>query len=292
MAEESITREKRMGWNPYIPFFQGNAGSIEVYPGGNVTYLNYYFAVFESPIVYGKSRCIYARGLYALDDKGQLLGSKPVEGLVTAMAANNSTFFYGTDDGKIGSVTGNVMVAGIALAAILYLFFRFFVLGTVTRARSQLDKNENRKAVLQFIVDYPGATAVDVARAQKINLGTIRYHLFILTLNHKIVTHKDDGKFLRYFTNAGTYSAEERSLLSLMRREPMRKMLEQLLEKPGMSNMELSRRLDISTTSTYHHLNELMTRGIVEKASSEDRSYAYTIKDEYRQHVMEMRDRL
>ena len=42
-------------------------------------------------------------------------------------------------------------------------------------------------------------------------------------MNHKIVGHKDDGTFLRYFTNAGTYSAEERSLLSLMRREPRRR---------------------------------------------------------------------
>ena len=292
MAAESIDSETRMGWRPDIPFFQGNTGSIKVYPGGNVTYLNYYFAVYESPIVYGKSRCIYARSLYALDDKGQLLWSKPVEGLVTAMAANNSTFFYGTNDGKIGSVTGNVMVAGIAFAAVLYLFFRFFVLGTVTRARSQLDKNENRKAVLQFVIVNPGVTAVEVARAQKMNLGTIRYHLFILTLNHKIVGHKDDGKFLRYFTNAGTYSTEERSLLSLMRREPMRKTLEQLLERPGQSNAELAQRLEISTTSTYHHLNELMARGIVKKVPNEDRSYAYTIKEEYRQQVMKMMDRL
>ena len=133
---------------------------------------------------------------------------------------------------------------------------------------------------------------MEVARAQKMNLGTIRYHLFILTLNHKIVGHKDDGKFLRYFTNAGTYSTEERSLLSLMRREPMRKTLEQLLERPGQSNAELAQRLEISTTSTYHHLNELMARGIVKKVPNEDRSYAYTIKEEYRQQVMKMMDRL
>ena len=73
-----------------------------------------------------------------------------------------------------------MMVAGIAFAAIVYLFFRCFVLGTVTRARSRLDKNKNRKAVLQFIVDTPGATAVDVARAQKMEPGHIRYHLLIL----------------------------------------------------------------------------------------------------------------
>lgn len=77
-----------------------------------------------------------------------------------------------------------------------------------------------------------------------------------------------------------------------MRREPLRRTLEQLLEKPGMSNAELARRLAISTTSTHHHLSELMARGIVEKAPNEDRSYAYSVKEEYRQHVYRMMDRL
>jgi hypothetical protein len=35
-----------------------------------------------------------------------------------------------------------------------------------------------------------------------------------------------------------------------------------------------------------------MARGIVEKVPNEDRSYAYTIKEEYRQQVMKIMDRL
>ena len=285
--------ETERGWRPDLPLcFYGYDGHIDVYPGGNVTYLNYYFATYESPIIYGQSRCIYARSLYAIDGNGSMLWKKPIAGLVTAMAANNSTFFYGTNDGRIGTVTGNAMVAGIALAASLYLFFRFFLLGTISRAKTKLNKNENRNTVLQYILDNPGVTAVDVSKALKMNLGTTRYHLFILTANHRIITHKEDSKFLRYFTNAGTYSEKERSLLSLMRREPLKRILKTLAERPGLSNLELARELNVSTAAVHDNVNELYRKGIVNKDAQGDRGYAYAIKEEYCPYIAKTMERL
>jgi predicted transcriptional regulator len=292
-VDQIMAAESRVGWNPDLPyFFYGNDGRIEVYPGGNVTYLNYYFAIYESPIIFRQSRCIYARSLYAIDGNGRMLWKKPVAGLVTAMAANNSTFYYGTSDGRIGSVTGTVMVAGIALAASLYLFFRFFLLGTVSRAKTKLNKNENRNIVLQYIVDNPGVTAVDVSKAMEMNLGTARYHLFILTANHRVIAHKEDSKFLRYFTNAGTYSEKERSLLSLMRREPLKRILKALAERPGLSNLELARELNVSTAAVHDNVNELYRRGIVTKDAQGDRGYAYAIKEEYCPYITKNMERL
>jgi predicted transcriptional regulator/outer membrane protein assembly factor BamB len=293
MVDQLLTKESHQGWRPGLPVsFYGYTGHIDVYSGGTVTYLNYYFATFESPIIYDRSKCFYARSLYALDDAGNMLWRKPVAGLVTAMAANNSTFYYGTSDGRIGTVTGNALVTGIALVATLYLFFRFFVLGTISRARARLEKNKNRNAVMQFVVDNPGVTAVDVSKTLKLNLGTTRYHLFILTANHRIITHKEGGKFLRYFTNAGTYSEKERSLLSLMRREPLKRILKTLAERPGLSNLELARELNVSTAAVHDNINELYSRGIVTKDALSDRGYAYAINDEYRPQVMQMMQRL
>jgi len=179
-----------------------------------------------------------------------------------------------------------VMVAGIALAAMLYLFFRFVVLGTITRARARLDKNANRNALLQHVVDNPGVTAVDVSKALQMNLGTVRYHLFILAANHRIIAHKEGGKFLRYFTNAGTYTEKERALLSLMRREPLKRVLKTLAERPGLSNLELARELNVSAAAVHDNINELYARGIVTKDAQGDRGYAYSIKEEYRPQVV------
>jgi predicted transcriptional regulator len=122
-------------------------------------------------------------------------------------------------------------------------------------------------------------------------VGTVRYHLLILAINHKIVEHKDD-KYLRYFTNSNSYSLEERTIVSLMKREPMWRVLNALADKPGLSNVEISRELNISTGAASRHMNELLSRGIIDKAPQGDRGFAYTIKEEYRQYVTKMMDRL
>ena len=183
------------------------------------------------------------------------------------------------------------MVAALALLGSVALFFKFFVFGTVSRARDRLDKNDNRNMVLSFIAGNPGVTAVDIGRDLHLNVGTVRYHLLILAINHKIVEHKDD-KYLRYFTNSNSYSLEERAVVSLMKREPMWRVLNTLAEKPGLSNVEISRELNISTGAASRHMNELLSRGIVDKAPQGERGFAYTIKEEYRQYVTRMMERL
>ncbi len=214
--------------------------AIKAYPGNNAVYLSYYYAIYEEPVFGNDSPCLYVNAIYALDNNGKLIWKMPMSGYVTDMATGNSTIYYQMDNGRIGGSKVNV-AAGIAFAAMAYLFLRFFMVGTVARARGRLHKNENRNAVLRYVADNPGATATDMAKDLDANMGTIRYHLFILAMNHKVVTYKADNKYLRYFTNAGTYSKEEQSLLSLMRREPLRRTLHAIAEKTGALRVRAGR---------------------------------------------------
>jgi predicted transcriptional regulator len=264
---------------------------ISIYPGSDVIYVSFRSTTYEAPIVLNRSRATFSSGIYALGLDGKLVWEKHLSLPVTSAAANNSTIYYSTGDGKIFGTSVNTMVAGFALLGALAIFFKFFVFGTVSRARDRLDKNDNRNMVLSFIAGNPGVTAVDIARDMHLNVGTVRYHLLILTINHKIVEHKDD-KYLRYFTNSNSYSIEERAVVSLMKREPMWRVLNTLAEKPGLSNVEISRELNISTGAASRHMNELLTKGVVMKVPQADRGYAYSIKEEYRQYVTKMMDRL
>jgi predicted transcriptional regulator len=56
--------------------------------------------------------------------------------------------------------------------------------------------------------------------------------------------------------------------------------------------VEISRELNISTGAASRHMNELLSRGIVDKAPQGERGFAYTIKEEYRLYVTKMMDRL
>ena len=135
------------------------------------------------------SKCTYAGGVYALDKNGSLLWYKPTDSSLTAMKASNGTIFYGTNDGKIYAATQNTAV-GLALAASFYLFIRFLLAGAVTRARGRIDSNENRNTVLKFITNNPGVSLYDISKSLKINMGTVRYHLMILGINHRITSYQ------------------------------------------------------------------------------------------------------
>ncbi len=263
---------------------------ITVCPSTNVTYIYYDYlvydagtnSVFQQPNLTGNlGSC--AKGLYAIDSQGRLLWEKQVNGSIDMLVADNSTIYYSTSDGRLGGIGVN-LAAGITVIAIAYLFLRFFLIGAVSRAKSRLDKNENRNAVLKYIAASPGATLADVVRELGINPGTARYHLLVLSLNHRIASHQDT-KFIRYFPKTSVYGDQERSLLSLVRRKPLARMLSTLAIMPGLSNKELSRELQLSAAATHEQVSELVGRGVLIKTPKPDGEYAYSIKDEYEEAI-------
>lgn len=258
---------------------------VRLCPGANVTYINYNSAIFEHPVIFNRSRCLYARGLYAVDNNGSLLWSMPVDGFVENIVANNESLYYVTRDGRIGSTGIPEVAAGVTFAAAVYMFLRFFMIGAVARARHRIDQNENRNEVLQYVIDHPGSAANEISRATGLNHGTVRYHLSVLTLNHKVVTYEDGGKYLRYFKNSGAFTPGERAFLALARREPVRKVLEVLEAKPGLTGLEISKELGVSSTAAHRHIGLLVESGIIDRKPHIERGYVYTIKDEYRQQV-------
>lgn len=278
------------GTAPTKPYYPMGGFNMKIIPDGDIVYVSYYTDTYEVPLVLNVSRYAYAGGVYALDRNGTLLWYKHTDALITAMAANNSTVYYGTRGGEIAS--GQVGLAGsLALTAIAYVLIRFFMAGTIARARSRIGLNENRNSVLRYVAERPGSTMSEISRSIGMNLGTVRYHLLILSINHRIVGQRTDGKSIRYFTNAGSYDAGEQSVISLMRRDHMRKVLELLNEKPGLSNRELSKALNMQESAASRYMRELMEKGVVIKEPAADGASAYFIKNEHRQTISSMMER-
>ncbi|WP_048198528.1 winged helix-turn-helix transcriptional regulator [Methanocella arvoryzae] len=258
---------------------------IYVYPGQNVTYVTYEYTIHEDPIVLNQSRGMYVRALYALDNSGRLLWKEPI-GSIKQAVVSNDTLYYSTWDGQMGG--GASIAGGIAIIASLYLVLRFVAVGAVSRARAVLHVNENRNALMEYIEANPGSTAREITKGLPMNMGTLRYHLLILSMNHKITSHQDGDKYVRYFKNAGTYTREELMLLSLARREPVRKILETLSKNPGMTGTELSKALGVSTTAVYRHLNLLSERQIVGRELERESGPGYRVREEYLPYVERM----
>jgi predicted transcriptional regulator len=279
---------------------------VNVLAGGNVVYVGYYLLSYEYPEGYGNGysytslhnslyspygypallglSCIcYANGVAAVDADGNVIWNRPLDSMVTSMAAGNRTFYFGTLDGGLSSVRMDVAV-GFTLTAALYLFFRFFLVGAVSRARSRINENENRNRVLKPIKAQPGNTMYEIARLLAMNAGTVRYHLLILGLNHRIATFRD-GKYVRYFRNSGTYSEAEREIISLLRRDRTRSLLAALLERDGMSNVDLSRAIGITEPAVSGYMRELTRKGLVVREAGESGNLLYSIRADYREKV-------
>lgn len=269
----------------------GSYSWIDLMPSKDLLYVNFWSYNYEVPAFYNVSKCVYSGGIYAFNRNGSLVWDQSTSSRVTYMDEKNGTIYYSTGDGKLSAATVNI-AAGAALIAAFYLFFRFFLVGAVSRARDRIDKNDNRNRVLQFIVRNPGATMYDISRGMEINLGTVRYHLLILGLNHRIVSHKTGLKYIRYFTNSGSYSNEEQLAMSLVRRDGVRRILGLLMEKPGLSHTQLSGMLGMPESSLSRYMKELYDAGVVEKGPADNGMSAYFIKTEHAGPIARMIERL
>jgi len=148
----------------------------------------------------------------------------------------------------------------------------------VSRAREQLYQNDNRSTILKFINENPGHTLHDIARQLNINLGTVRYHLMILSVNHLVAAYNDGAKRVRYFKNTSSFNEEQMNVISLLRREPTSKLLGALLAGgTGLTNADIAQASGLGYSDINRYLKELVARGIVVKEPAGSEKYLYSI---------------
>ncbi len=123
-------------------------------------------------------------------------------------------------------------------------------------------KNENRNNILNFINANPGTTVARVTESQQIERATVRYHLYKLESEGKIVFRKM-GKFSRLFRNSHSFSDGEQKVIAHMQNRNSRSILLLVLDQPGITNQELTERLGIEKSAIHWHLEKFIGDGIV-----------------------------
>lgn len=251
---------------------------INMYLDGDTLYVLSHEANYEIPVVFGQSKCVYASGLYLINTKGDLAYGKPLTGKVTAATVNNGTVFFATGDGVKTVVFG--AVAGLALLGAIAIAIKFLLLGSVARSRTRLNKNDNRNLALAYVRQHPGSTMYEISRGMQMNMGTVRYHILILSMNHKITTF-NEGKFVRYFPNSGAYSPEEQQIIALMRRDATGRIILALRDSPGLTNVELCERLGQPESAVSKLLKELHAKGVVDRKGIQGGRAAFYVNEKF-----------
>ena len=73
--------------------------------------------------------------------------------------------------------------------------------------------------------------------------------------------------------------------MSLLRREPVRRIMGVLCEKPGISNSEIATALGISESAVSNYMRELSTKGLVTKEVTSAGRVAYMIRKEHAEKI-------
>ena len=187
--------------------------------------------------------------------------------------------------GSMGEITQSYgfLMHNVFEANVDALFFNTLY---VSRARSQVHQNDNRNTILDFISGNPGSTLYDISKHLSMNLGTVRYHLMILDINHLVATYHDGARRIRYFTNNHSYSEDQMKIISLLKREPTSKLLGALAGKTGISNANITVMTGLSYSDVNRYLKELVSRGIVIKEPAGNGRYLYRITPDLEDHII------
>jgi len=164
--------------------------------------------------------------------------------------------------------------------SVLLGFFGVITLGPfiLGRIRDVL-KNPNRRVIMEYIQVYPGCTVSDISNDLQINRGTVKYHIYLLCLERKIV-RKKDGKMTYLFKNGGV-QPEKKQVFGYIRNPAKREILMTILKEPGINNTRIAEKMQLDKSTVYWHLSQfLQERMVVCQWDGRNMSYQVTAEIE------------
>ena len=129
---------------------------------------------------------------------------------------------------------------------------------------------ENRRRIFEFVKRVPGAHLRGVQRGIGLPYGTAEYHLHALE-DAGLVRTVMDGNLKRYF--AADFAFEDRAVLSILRKRPIRRVVVALLEKKEMTHRDLAAAAGVKPPTLTYHLSRLEGANLV--AVRRDGRFAY-----------------
>ncbi|HEX2021843.1 MAG TPA: winged helix-turn-helix transcriptional regulator [Candidatus Thermoplasmatota archaeon] len=134
----------------------------------------------------------------------------------------------------------------------------------------------SRRRIYECVTLHPGAHLRDISRRAGLPLGTTLYHLDHLE-SHGLVHARRDGRYKRYFGTTGM-GRREKDLLSVLRHDAPRRIVEALLAHGASTQRGLCAALGLSRSTLSFHLNVLVERGIARREPTRPEG-TYLIED-------------
>lgn len=157
---------------------------------------------------------------------------------------------------------------------------RFAALGAATpfagsSSADEGDASDARSAITGYLATTPGAHFSKIRDDLQLGTGETQHHLQELRADGAIETRKD-GEYRRYFP-AGQFSTFEQVALGALRRETRRRMIVELLRRPGQSGTDLASAIGVSRPTISGHAGDLTEAGVIEREDGYRVRYPETV---------------
>ncbi|MBN1389882.1 MAG: ArsR family transcriptional regulator [Candidatus Thermoplasmatota archaeon] len=156
---------------------------------------------------------------------------------------------------------------------------KFKLLGLLIPLYSKIKKSKIEKGTRHEILGYlkakPGANYSELKRNLDLNDGSLVHHLRVLE-REDMVYSKKMGKYKLFYVSSYRRQATIRDYISPFQL----RIMEIILQNPGIVPNKLSKILDRTQTDMSYHLGELSRNGLLEKRKK-GRNIHYFISEEY-----------
>lgn len=138
----------------------------------------------------------------------------------------------------------------------------FKIIPVVLGRIKDLLKNQSRQGIFKYVLNNPGCTIAEISEQQKINRGSVKYHITKLEFAGKIILTKM-GKFSRLFQNSGAFKGNEQVVAAHLKNETSRLLLGAVLENPGITNQELAEKFHLAKSTIHWHTQQFCKDNIL-----------------------------
>ena len=119
---------------------------------------------------------------------------------------------------------------------------------------------ENRRKAYELVKKYSGCHFRELERKSNLPAGVLKYHLDFLN-RHEIIRQEKDGNNMRYFP--ATIQLENTKLLSLLRRDSIRKIILFILVNKNPHHEDIASFVHLSPSTVSWHIKKLLKNNII-----------------------------
>lgn len=123
-------------------------------------------------------------------------------------------------------------------------------------------ENDTRRRIFDHVRSRPGQSIAEISSAVGVSHSTASYHLDRL-IEFNLLASTQDGNKIRFFVNGGTFTEDDRRILTALSNAETRRVLATIVANPGSYRAELTTILGVSSPTVNWHLARLLVAGLV-----------------------------